>query len=61
MNSFLVLSLLISVTAERLNELISSAVDWIFLLEERVELVLGLLGVIFLHVDGVLKHLGVVH
>jgi hypothetical protein len=46
---------------ERFDKLIFPSVDWVFLLEEGLKLVLGLFGGVLLHVDGVLEHFGVVH
>lgn len=51
----------IEVGWEGLDEIVSAAIDGIFLLEESLQLVLRFLGRLFLYVDGVLQDLRVVH
>ena len=55
------LLIFIVVVGEGSDELIFGAVYWVFLLEERFELVFWFFSCVFLHVDWVLQHFGIVH
>jgi len=52
----------IHIPCKRLNEIILHPVDWIFLLEERIDIIfLRLCRCIFLYIDWILQHFGIVH
>jgi hypothetical protein len=51
----------VGVVREGSDELVPAPFVWTFLLKEGLQLVLGVVGCIFLHVDGVLQNFGVVH